>query len=185
MKNNSLTVSRDNMLAETVQSYPNIIMGIYNEDGKLIKIMRQTVEQNTTDYPFAISGVSEVKSLKVFIWEDLNSLLENMLKINKCQIREYNSHHPVKYLSDEIQNSQNYYTNENKYTDGERFQTFLYHNTAGRSRVCFTLMKNMPHGAVYDESRAAWEFLKRFSRPNGSKRVIEIQSEISKIKNNI
>jgi len=62
------------LLAETVQSYPDIIMGIYNEDGNLIKIMRQTAEQNTTDYPFDISGVSEVKSLKVFIWEDLNRL---------------------------------------------------------------------------------------------------------------
>ncbi|OQB13032.1 MAG: Lactonase, 7-bladed beta-propeller [Firmicutes bacterium ADurb.Bin193] len=61
-------------LAEAVQSYPNIIMGIYNENGKLIKIMRQTIEQNITDYTFDILGVSEIKRIKVFIWEDLNSL---------------------------------------------------------------------------------------------------------------
>ncbi|MDP3178897.1 MAG: hypothetical protein Q8M76_13405, partial [Spirochaetaceae bacterium] len=59
------------------------------------------------------------------------------------------------------------------YSDGERFQTFLYKNLEGQPRVSFTLMKNMPHGAVYDESRAAWAFLKRFCRPEHSKKVID------------
>jgi poly(3-hydroxybutyrate) depolymerase/DNA-directed RNA polymerase subunit F len=107
-------------------------------------------------------------------WEDLNSLLQNMLKINNCEIREDSSYNLVKFIPDEIRNVQNYYTKENKYTDGERFQTFLYHNTACQTRVCFTLMKNMPHGAVYDESRAAWEFLKHFRRIDGSKKITEI-----------
>lgn len=109
--------------------------------------------------------------------EDLDSLLENMLKINNCNIREAKFHNPVKFISDETQDAKNYYTKKNKYTEGERFQTFSYHNAAGKARVCFTIMKNMPHGAVYDESRAAWEFLKRFSRPDGSNRVIEAESE--------
>jgi hypothetical protein len=37
-------------------------------------------------------------------------------------------------------------------------------------------MKDMPHGAIYDQSRAAWAFLKRFSRPEGSKKVIDAMS---------
>jgi predicted esterase len=96
--------------------------------------------------------------------EDVDSLLENMLKINHCSIREAKLGSTVKFMPDQIHDTQNYYTQENKYTDGERFQTFLYHNADGQTRVCFTRMKNMPHGAVYDQSRAAWAFLKHFRR---------------------
>ncbi|BCN29201.1 hypothetical protein [Anaeromicropila herbilytica] len=110
-------------------------------------------------------------------WDDLNNLLENMLKINNCAIREDTSNNHVRFISDEIRNASNYYTIENGYSEGERFQTFLYHNTEGKNRVCFTKMKNMPHGAVYEESRAAWKFLKRFSRPDGAKRVVEVENE--------
>jgi predicted esterase len=113
--------------------------------------------------------------------EDVESLLENMLKINNCKIKEDSTHTPVKFIPDEIRDAKNYYTKDNRYSEGERFQTFVYHNTAGRIRVCLTLMKNMPHGAVYDESRAAWEFLKRFSRPEGSSRVIEVENEAERM----
>jgi hypothetical protein len=94
----------------------------------------------------------------------VDSLLENMLKINHCTIKEAKLGNAVKFIPDQIHDAQNYYTQQNKYTDGERFQTFLYHNAEGQTRVCFTLMKNMPHGAVYDQSRATWEFLKHFRR---------------------
>lgn len=29
-------------------------------------------------------------------------------------------------------------------------------------------MKNMPHGAIREQSRASWEFLRHFRRPEGS-----------------
>ncbi|MCB2358717.1 S9 family peptidase [Clostridium estertheticum] len=109
---------------------------------------------------------------KVPLWDDLDSLLENMLKINNCSIREAGIRSPMKFIPDEVHSGENHYTQENKYTDGERFQTFLYNNSYGQARVCFTLMKNMPHGAVYDESRATWAFMKHFSRPKGSKKVV-------------
>ena len=32
-------------------------------------------------------------------------------------------------------------------------------------------MKNMPHGAIPEQSRAAWEFLRHFRRPAGSRQV--------------
>lgn len=116
---------------------------------------------------------------KVPLWDNLDSLLENMLKANDCTIQEITPRNPMKYMPDEIRNNENFYTHENQYTDGDRFQTFLYKNQENQIRVCFTLMKNMPHGAVYDQSRAAWHFLKRFRRPEGSKKVIEISNSIS------
>ncbi|MCM8710424.1 prolyl oligopeptidase family serine peptidase [Clostridium sp. SYSU_GA19001] len=114
---------------------------------------------------------------KVPLWDNLDSLLENMLKVNNCRIREAEKRNPMKFIPDGMLDGENYYTKENKYTDGDRFKTFLYNNMEGKLRVCFTLMKNMPHGAVYDQSRAAWAFLKRFSRPEGSKKVIDADSK--------
>jgi poly(3-hydroxybutyrate) depolymerase len=108
-------------------------------------------------------------------WEDVDCLLENMLKINHCETKEDQSDIPVTFTPDEIRDANNYYTKENKYIDGDRFQTFVYNSVAGHNRVSLTLMKNMPHGAVYDQSRAAWEFLKRFKRFEGSVKVSELK----------
>lgn len=41
----------------------------------------------------------------------------------------------------------------------------------GRTMVTVTVMKNMPHGAVCEESRLTWEFLKNFRRIEGSRQV--------------
>lgn len=111
---------------------------------------------------------------KVPLWDNLDSLLENMLRINNCSIKEAETRNPMKFISDGVLDGENYYTQENKYTEGDRFKTFLYNNHDSELRVCFTLMKNMPHGAVYDQSRAAWAFLKRFSRPKDSKKVVDV-----------
>lgn len=118
---------------------------------------------------------------KVPLWENLDQLLENMLIANGCDRRPEQSRNPLKFTPDCIRDGANYYTKENKYTDGDRFLTCVYNNQEGQMRVCFTIMKNMPHGAVYDESRAAWEFLKQFMRPLGSRKVTACKgsSEIS------
>lgn len=63
------------------------------------------------------------------------------------------------------------YAASDGYQEGERFDTIEYRNDAGVAMVAQTRMKNMPHGAIVDEARAAWEFMKRFRRPRGSKRV--------------
>lgn len=63
------------------------------------------------------------------------------------------------------------YPAEKGYTDGARFSTASYKNSAGEIMVTVTVMKDMPHGAVYDESRAAWDFLKNFRRVEGSRRI--------------
>lgn len=64
-----------------------------------------------------------------------------------------------------------FYTPDKGYAQGNRFSTVEYRNGAGVVMVSLTRMKNMPHGAIADEARAAWEFMKRFSRPVGARRV--------------
>ena len=65
----------------------------------------------------------------------------------------------------------NYYTASNGYNDGSRFNTHLYSSHSQIPMVGYTVMKNMPHGAVKEESKAAWAFMRRFARHNQSKEI--------------
>ena len=73
-----------------------------------------------------------------------------------------------------ILNKDNYYQKEKGYKEGKRFMTRSFSNESGNEMVCLTVMKNMPHGAIVDESLAAWEFMKKFKRVNRDKKVTTI-----------
>ena len=96
--------------------------------------------------------------------------LEPVLKANGCTAPE--SEEEGGFRPDAVRDGQNYYTQEKGYQSGDRFYTRLYTAADGMPRVGYTVMKNMPHGAIPDESRAAWDFLRHFSRPQGSKTVV-------------
>lgn len=97
--------------------------------------------------------------------------LTPVLRANRCPAKvdkaEDGGYHP-----DAIRTGENFYTVQKGYTDGERLFTRLYQAADGTPRVGYTVMKNMPHGAIPDQSRAAWDFMKHFSRPQGSKAVV-------------
>ena len=94
-------------------------------------------------------------------------LLEQMLRANCCAaVRTAGG-----FVPDAIYNGENHYTAARGYTEGERFGTAVYRDAQGVPRVCVTVMKNMPHGAIHDESRAAWEFMRRYRRPGNGKAV--------------
>ncbi len=80
----------------------------------------------------------------------------------------YEINHCVK--EDKIDPSQ-FYTQDKSYTEGNRFKTKVYTNSNEDKLVEFIIMKDMPHGAIWDESRAAWEFMKKFKRKNKHKEV--------------
>ncbi len=96
-----------------------------------------------------------------------NSALELMLRVNHCEEHSYET-----YTKD------NYFTLEKGYKEGERFQTEAYCQENQGDRVCITVMKNMPHGAIAEEARFTWEFLKHFYRPKGSKKVYKVSTLI-------
>ncbi len=60
------------------------------------------------------------------------------------------------------------------YAEGNRFETTAYLDAEGHCLVESTVMKDMPHGAIHDEARAAWRFMKQFRRPQGSK-IVEVK----------
>ena len=76
--------------------------------------------------------------------------------------------------SEQVWDGSNRYTAEKGYAQGERLHTRAYANDEGSVRVCLTVARDMPHGAIADEARAAWEFMSRFKRVDGSKRVEEV-----------
>lgn len=97
---------------------------------------------------------------------DREDELDIMLKVNQCD-----------RASERLLNGINCYTAAEKYKEGNRFHTRIFSNNDGSIRVGLTIMKNMPHGAIWDESRAAWNFMKRFKRSENAEKVIEIREE--------
>lgn len=81
---------------------------------------------------------------------------------------------PWGWEPDEIWTHENHYTQEAGYSEGDRLMTFVYNNTEHLPEFCYTEVKDMPHGAIAEEARATWEFVKHFSRLNGEKRVTYI-----------
>ena len=71
----------------------------------------------------------------------------------------------------EVWSAANRYTAAAGYAQGGRLRSEVYCNEAGVPMAGYTMMKNMPHGAIADEARAAWEFMNRFRRVDGAKNV--------------
>jgi len=91
---------------------------------------------------------------------DRQDELEILCQVNHCS-------------KDQNESLEKVYTPERHYENGDRFQTKVIRNDQSSIRIGLTVMKNMPHGAIFDESRATWEFMKRFRRPHNSKTVEE------------
>jgi len=101
------------------------------------------------------------------------TLFERFITLNGGIPRRAEIPDPWMWKWDEKWDAANRYTAGAGYPQGDRLTTYVYHNLEGQPRFCFTVVKDMPHGAIHDEARAAWEFLKRFSRPAGSKKVLD------------
>lgn len=92
--------------------------------------------------------------------DNVKEQIEKMCKVNHCS-----------KIPAEIRTKENFYTPENGFQQGERFTTEIYSNEKGIAMIGSTVMKNMPHGAITEQSLATWEFMKHFHRPHGSKKV--------------
>lgn len=99
---------------------------------------------------------------------DIDDQLEVMLKANGCTLKQGSGH--SRFAPDEIRTAAGFYTKD-EYPQAERMTTLLWHNKDGEERVAFTVMKNMPHGQITDQTRAAWNFLKQFRRPENSRKI--------------
>lgn len=78
-------------------------------------------------------------------------------------------------LREQVWDGGNHYLSECGYREGERLVSHVFVDATGLVRAGITKAKDMPHGAIADEARAAWEFMSKFRRPEGSRRVEEVE----------
>lgn len=79
-------------------------------------------------------------------------------------------------LAERVWDGENHYRAEADYREGDRMVSRVFADKAGVVRFGVTQMRDMPHGAIADEARAAWEFMKQFRRVDGARRVEEVAS---------
>ena len=97
---------------------------------------------------------------------DEEELLGLMLRLNGC-----GGEPGVVYTGENV------YTPARGYAQGGRQRTEVWPDENGVPRVAMTVMLDMPHGAIPDESRSAWEFLRRYRRPAGSRKIAYVKEE--------
>lgn len=165
------------IVREAAVSYPHLFTGIspWNAPvGSTFAMMKEESAELVREYDEELAKILEAfladgyEMPCAFIFGDQdgasraeeNLFLAPMLQANNCN-------------QNPCLNAENMgiYAGEKGYAEGERFSTAFYQNEDGAVMVSVTVMKDMPHGAVKDESRATWAFLKRFCRPRGACRV--------------
>ena len=99
---------------------------------------------------------------------DLKLELGTILSLDGCEIHEDGQGGLV---PDEIWTGEGHYTETAGYAEGDRFRTSLYKRKDGTVMAGMTVMKDMPHGAIMEQSRAAWEFMKHFRRLGNGKKI--------------
>ncbi|HWQ98653.1 MAG TPA: hypothetical protein VN538_11260 [Clostridia bacterium] len=122
---------------------------------------------------FAVNGDKDHKI--AFALKNFDAMMETYIRLNGGTPRATAEKKPMVWAFDEIWNAENTFTREAGYREGERLKAYVYHNEQGSPRVCFMEVKDMPHGAIHDEARATWRFLRRFSRSGNGKKVIDAE----------
>lgn len=151
--------------------HPELYAAIAPWNSPLVSFEQRLLEDGWEMPVFAINGDLDHKM--DIPRKSYGRLFETYILLNGGLPRKAEVPAPWQWKHDEQWDGNNRYTPEAGYNQGQRMTTYVWHNLDGASRFCFTEVKNMPHGAIHDEARASWEFLRRFSRPQGSKTVVD------------
>lgn len=122
---------------------------------------------------FAVNGDKDHKI--AFALKNFDAMMQTYIMLNGGTPRTAGEKKPMAWTFDEVWNAENRFSKRNGYQQGERLTAYVYHNNLGNPRVCYLEIKDMPHGAIHDEARATWEFLRRFSRPGNGKSVVDVE----------
>ncbi len=142
--------------------YPQLFAGLSPWNGPTTGYLDDFLASGLRMPVFAVDGDNDRAPAEFF--NKAAEFLEGMLQANGCTVIVAEQIHNLSFRPDCVWDGANTYTSERGYTQGERITTYVFHDAQGRAVVGYTVMKNMPHGAIYDESRAAWSFLRHFRR---------------------
>lgn len=93
----------------------------------------------------------------------ISETVETFLNLAGAKPRKAVQPSPMYWQPDEHR-GEAWYRERYGFREADRFDTWVYHNKSGEPRVCVTVMKNMPHGTIREETVAAWDFMKHFRR---------------------
>lgn len=150
--------------------HPQLYAALSPWNSPIVSFEEELVQKEWQMPVFAINGDLDHKM--DLPRRSYRKLFESFLRINGCALCPAERENPCHWRADERWDSTDRYTRESGFSQGSRLTTWVYRGSDGAPRVCFTSVENMPHGAIGDEARAAWEFLRHFSRPSGGKQVI-------------
>ena len=151
--------------------HPDLYAAISPWNSPIISFEEKLLEEGWELPTFAINGDLDHKMdipRKFY-----GKLFETFIRLNGGLPKRATIPCPWVWKCDAVWDAGSCYTAEAGYTQGQRMTTYVYYNLAGQPRFCFTQIRDMPHGAIYDEARATWAFFRRFSRPCGCKKVID------------
>ena len=118
---------------------------------------------------FAVNGDKDHKI--AFALKNFDTMLETYIRLNGGTPRPALEKKPLAWAFDEVWDAANRFIRDEGYLQGERLTAYVYHDHRGGPCVCYLEIKDMPHGAIHDEARATWAFLRRFSRRDNGKLV--------------
>lgn len=99
---------------------------------------------------------------------EISHTVETFCNLAGCELRPAEKPSPL-YWQPAEERSEEFYREKYGLKEADRFRTWVYRMPSGKEIVAITVMKNMPHGSIWDEATAAWEFLKSFRRlPDGT-----------------
>lgn len=93
---------------------------------------------------------------------DISRTIETFCRLSSIALKKADKPNPFYWQFDEVRGPDWYKKNQGL-TESHRFYSWAYQKD-GIDRVVITVMKNMPHGSIWDETVAAWKFLSRFYR---------------------
>lgn len=151
--------------------HPKLYAALSPWNSPLVAFEEKLMEEGWEMPMFAINGDLDHKM--DVPRRSYGKLFQNWITLNGGKPRKAEICKPWPWKYDAKWTGEEVYTKQAGYTQGHRLTTYVYQNLDGQSRFCFTDVKDMPHGAIADEARAAWNFMKRFSRPEGSKTIVD------------
>lgn len=151
--------------------HPELYAAISPWNSPVVSFEEKLLEEGWELPAFAINGDLDHKM--DIPRKSYDRLFEAFIRLNGGLPRKAEIPSPWAWKHDEVWDGGSRYTLAAGYTQGQRMTTYVYHNLDGQPRFCFTQLRDMPHGAIHDEARAAWTFLRRFSRPLGSKKIVD------------
>ena len=84
----------------------------------------------------------------------ISETIETFLELAGTEPKKAEKPSPMYYQPDEHRDAR-WYRDNFGFREADRFDTWIYNNASGEPRVAITVMKNMPHGTIWEETAAA------------------------------